>query len=575
MISFELIAIFTKLQFPESRLSGTKHLATYAGAESTAVFGKDCEVDVFLPALGMPQTLRSGIKWTVFLNQCAQSGIHAATVPRQDGSETVAIGLADTSRNAVIVFLGCKEIDHPIQREILALLPLLGAKLVAERSALAAEGRATAARHASQVASELTTILDANRRELQTAWHSAEAEIKARRGVEEKLRDADRRKDEFLAMLGHELRNPLAPIGAAAQLLRTARLDEERVRKASDVIIRQVEHMTGLVNDLLDVSRVTRGLATIEKTPIEIRTIVTDALEQVAPLIHARRHHLTLELAPGAAIVDVDRKRLVQVIANVLNNAAKYTPEDGRICLRTEVQGASVLIEVTDNGIGMTSGLTSRVFDLFTQAHATPDRNSGGLGLGLALVKSLVELHGGSVAASSNGLGQGSRFVMHLPRAPNSVASDTSTGVTSTSDTSTLVTSTLVTSTLLPAETALKILVVDDNVDAAETIAMLLEASGNEVYVEHGAKSALERTAKEKPDVCLLDIGLPEMDGNELARRIRKLPGMATVVLIALTGYGQEDDQANTRAAGFNHHFVKPVDTAKLNLVLERVTSMQ
>ena len=557
MISFELVAIFSTLQFPESRLSGTKHLATYTGAESAFVFGKDHEVDIFLPALGLPQTLRGGIKWQVFLDRCAQSGMHAASVPGQDGSDTAAIGLADATSDAIVVFLGCAQIDRPMQLEILALLPLLGAKLTSERNALAAEGRATAARHASKVASELTTVLDANRRELQIAWRSAEAEIQARRRVEEKLRDADRRKDEFLAMLGHELRNPLAPISAAAQLLRTARLDGQRIRQTSDVIIRQVEHMTGLVNDLLDVSRVTRGLATIEKTPIEIRTIVADALEQVAPLIHARRHHLTMELTPGSAIVDVDRKRLVQVIVNVLNNAAKYTPENGRICVRTEVQGPSVLIEITDNGIGMTSDLTLRVFDIFTQAHATPDRHSGGLGLGLALVKSLVELHGGSVAASSDGLGQGSKFVVRLPRAQDSVESDIATGATPT---------------LQLAETALKILVVDDNVDAAETIAMLLEAIGYEVHVEHGPKRALERTVTEKPHVCLLDIGLPEMNGNELALQIRKLPGMATAVLIALTGYGQEDDRANTSAAGFNHHFVKPVDIAELASVLAHVS---
>ena len=557
MISFELVAIFTDLQFRESRLSGTKNLATYMGAESTAVFGKDHEVDAFLPALGMPQTLRGGFKWKSFLSQCAQSGIFSAIVPRHDGFETPAIGLADKSGNAVIVFLGCNELDQSTQLEVLALLPILGATLVTERRASAAEGRATAARHASKVASELTTVLDANRRELQAAWQSAEAEIQARRRVEEKLRDADRRKDEFLAMLGHELRNPLVPISAAAQLLRTGRLDEERIRKTSDVIIRQVDHMTGLVNDLLDVSRVTRGLATIEKAPIEIRTIVADALEQAAPLIHARGHHLTMELAPSSAIVDIDQKRLVQVVTNVLNNAAKYTPDNGRILLRTEVRGPSVLIEITDNGIGMTSDLTSRVFDLFTQAHVTPDRNSGGLGLGLALVKSLVELHGGSVAASSDGLGQGSSFVIRLPLTEDSVASDTSIRITST---------------IQPAETALKILVVDDNVDAAEMIAMLLETTGYEVFIEHGAKRALERTVSEKPNVCLLDIGLPGMNGNELARQIRKLPGMATVVLIALTGYGQEDDRANTRAAGFDHHFVKPIDTTELASVLARVS---
>ena len=385
-------------------------------------------------------------------------------------------------------------------------------------------------------------------------------EITERKAVEDSLHESNRRKDEFLAMLAHELRNPLAPIGAAAQLLITAQLDQGRIHKTSQIIARQVDHMTGLVNDLLDVSRVNRGLATIEKAPVEIRTIVADAVEQAAPLMQARGHQLAMELTPDSVIVDVDRKRLVQVIANVLNNAAKYTPQDGRICLMTEVQDADVFIKITDNGIGMTPDLTSRVFDIFTQGHVTPDRNSGGLGLGLALVKSLVELHGGSVTASSQGLGQGSSFTIRLSRAVESVESVEAGTVA------------CVTGSIQKAQRPIKILVVDDNVDAAETIAMLLEACGYEMRIEHGFKRALEQASKEKPDVCLLDIGLPEMNGNELARQIRKLPGMADAVLIALTGYGQEDDRANSREAGFDHHFVKPIDTAELTGVLALLT---
>ena len=313
--------------------------------------------------------------------------------------------------------------------------------------------------------------------------------------------------------------------------------------------------MTSLVNDLLDVSRVNRGLASIEEAPIEIRSIVADALEQAAPLIHARRHHLTMELTPDSAIVDVDRKRLIQVVANVLNNAAKYTAVDGHIHLKTQVQDADVVIDVSDNGIGMTPEFTAQVFDLFTQANTTPDRNLGGLGLGLALVKSLVELHGGSVLASSSGLGKGSMFSVRLPRAVGAVASTLTTDVPG----------------LRNANRVLKILVVDDNVDAAETIGLLLESTGYEVHIEHDAMRALERTVKEKPEVCLLDIGLPEMSGHELARRIRQLHGMANSVLIALTGYGQEDDQMNSREAGFDHHFVKPIDTRQLTAVLSRI----
>ena len=383
-------------------------------------------------------------------------------------------------------------------------------------------------------------------------------EITERKAIEDSLHESNRRKDEFLAMLAHELRNPLAPITAAAQLLITAKLDEERIHKTSQVIVRQVNHMTSLVDDLLDVSRVNRGLAKIEKTPVDIRLIVSDAVEQTTPLIQSRHHHLAMELAPGAVIVNVDRKRLIQVVANVLHNAAKYTPDGGRIYLRTEVEEQEVIIEVTDNGIGMPPDLTERVFDIFTQGHVTSDRNSGGLGLGLALVKSLVGLHGGSVTVNSKGLGYGSSFIIRLPRGAGLVPLDASGPVPAS---------------LQKAEQALRILVVDDNIDAAEMIAMLLETTGYEVLVEHSAKRALERTAREKPDVCLLDIGLPEMNGNELARQLRKQPGMADAVLIALTGYGQDEDRENTKSAGFDYHFVKPIDTAELTALLARVTT--
>lgn len=378
-------------------------------------------------------------------------------------------------------------------------------------------------------------------------------EITERKAVEDGLQESNRRKDEFLAMLAHELRNPLAPISAAAQLLIAAPLDRERVHKSSQIIARQVDHMTGLVNDLLDVSRVNRGLVTIQKEPIEIRTIIADAVEQIAPLLQGRHHHLAMELTPVSAIVSVDRKRLVQVIANVLNNAAKYTPQGGRICIRTEVEETNVVIEITDDGIGMTSDLTARVFDIFTQGHVTPDRNSGGLGLGLALVKSLVEVHDGSVTARSKGLGHGSTITIRLPLTDGTAEIDVDLHLAVAPQS---------------AERSLKILVVDDNVDAAETIAMLLEAIGYEVYVEHGARRALERAGMEKPNVCLLDIGLPEMNGNELAKQIRKIPGMDGAVLIALTGYGQDDDRVKTRNAGFDHHFVKPIETAELASVL-------
>lgn len=371
--------------------------------------------------------------------------------------------------------------------------------------------------------------------------------------IEKELREADRRKDEFLAMLAHELRNPLAPISAGSELLQVVRLNEPQVRRTSEIIGRQVMHMNNLVDDLLDVSRVKRGLVKLDNTAVDMRHIIADAVEQVGPIIQSKRHHLALHLPPDVMMVLGDGKRLVQVVANILNNAAKYTPEGGNIGLKAEVRDDDVLLDVKDNGVGMTPELLGRVFDLFTQAERTSDRSTGGLGLGLALVKSLVELHGGMVRASSAGPGKGSMFTVRLPRLRRPVEQ------TDTPQPD---------STLQVSSSPRKILVVDDNADAATLLSMLLEAAGHQVLVEHGAKRALERARIEQPDACLLDIGLPDMDGNELAQHLRALPQTAGTLLIALTGYGQEEDRKATLAAGFDHHLVKPVDFKKLASIL-------
>jgi PAS domain S-box-containing protein len=378
-------------------------------------------------------------------------------------------------------------------------------------------------------------------------------DITERKAAQEKLQDADRRKDEFLAMLAHELRNPLAPIAAAAQVLQLAKLDESRVRQTSRLIDRQVKHMTGLVDDLLDVSRVTRGLVELDQVPIDVRQVVAYAVEQVMPLMRSRQQHFALHLPPDSTAVRGDEKRLVQILTNLLNNAAKYTQEGGNIALKVDVHAEHVLIEVRDNGIGMAPALAARAFDLFAQAERTSDRSSGGLGLGLALVRSLVELHHGTVRCESAGLGKGSTFTVCLPRLIEDASQ--SGGQHADSD--------------APHEAgSLRIMVVDDNEDAAAMLALLLEASGHQVIVEHRALQALERARKEVPQVCLLDIGLPEIDGLELARRLRAEPQTAHALLIAVTGYGQDQDRTETLAAGFDHHLVKPVDMDKLAAIL-------
>jgi PAS domain S-box-containing protein len=388
-------------------------------------------------------------------------------------------------------------------------------------------------------------------------WIGMASDITERKAAEEQLNDASRRKDEFLAMLAHELRNPLAPIGAAAQLLQLGRLNDEQVRKTSEVIGRQVSHMTGLIDDLLDVSRVTRGLIELDKATLDIHHVVNDAVEQVNPLIRARKHELVIRHAPQGGRICGDKKRLVQVVANVLNNAAKYTAEGGHLVVSTQVQASKVLIEVSDDGIGMTPEMANHAFDLFAQAERTSDRSSGGLGLGLSLVRSLVELHGGTVSCESDGLDRGSRFSISLPLLGEQADSASSGLVSDPSHAE------------LPAP--LRILVVDDNVDAAEMLKLVLEALGHEVMVEHRPHRALETARLEKPQAFLIDIGLPEIDGNELARRLRAQPDNRDAVLVAITGYGQDSDRLDALAAGFDHHLVKPVDTSKLFAILSEL----
>ncbi|MGZ5202834.1 MAG: hybrid sensor histidine kinase/response regulator [Telluria sp.] len=385
-------------------------------------------------------------------------------------------------------------------------------------------------------------------------WIGAASDITERKMAEEKLKELDRRKDEFLAMLSHELRNPLAPIGAAADLLQRGNASDTLVRTTSKIIARQVRHMTELVDDLLDVSRVTRGLIELDQAMLDIAHIAADAVEQITPLIKARRQELKVGLPSAPALVRGDKKRLVQVLANLLNNAAKYTQEGGRIALDIAADGQRIRIEVSDNGIGMAPELVARAFDLFAQAARSADRASGGLGLGLALVKNLVELHGGTVACESPGPGQGSRFTVTLPRLAVQPAAEQAPDAGQQT---------------AAGPASLRVLVVDDNEDAADTLAMLLEVSGHEVLVANDPWQALARARESLPQVCLLDLGLPDMDGAELARRLRAQPETANALLVAVTGYGQESDRARTREAGFDHHLVKPLDLDRLQAVLD------
>ncbi len=376
-------------------------------------------------------------------------------------------------------------------------------------------------------------------------------DVTERKRAEEELRIADRRKDEFLAMLAHELRNPLAPIRNAAQLLNMIQVDEPRVQMTSEIIARQVDHMTGLIDDLLDVSRVTRGIITLDEELLDVEDILAGAVEQVRSLVDARNQHLTVRPPPRQVLVRGDRTRLIQVMTNLLNNAAKYTPNGGDISLTVDSTASEAVMRVSDTGVGIDSDLLPHVFELFSQAERSPDRSQGGLGLGLALVKSLVELHEGSVSAYSGGAGKGSEFVVRLPRPVEPAI--VHAGSSGTQEAS-----------IQAPAAAWHVIVVDDNVDAAHSLAMLLEAWGHSVAVAHDGRSALERARAETPHIMLLDIGLPDMDGYALARHLRAASATANTVLIALTGYGKQEDRERSRDAGFDHHLVKPTNPVQL-----------
>jgi signal transduction histidine kinase/CheY-like chemotaxis protein len=377
-----------------------------------------------------------------------------------------------------------------------------------------------------------------------------------RKHAEEAVKEADRRKDEFLATLGHELRNPLASIRNATQVLRLSELPDPELRRARDIIDRQVQHMARLIDDLLDISRFTKGRLQLRKEPVELAAVVRSALEAANPFLQAQSHEFTLTLPPEPVLVDADPTRLSQVIANLLNNAAKYTDKGGHIWLTVERQGSEVIVSVRDTGIGIAAEHLPYLFEMFSQVTPALERSQGGLGIGLALVRGLVELHGGRVEAHSGGPGLGSEFIVRLPAIeapmPPRQEADAS-GEKSRSG------------------KKIRILVADDLRDSANSLAMILRLAGHDVQTAHDGLEAVQAAATFWPDVVLLDIGMPKMNGYEAARHIRKQPWGKEVALIALTGWGQEEDKRKALEAGFDHHLTKPVEAGDLENLLAHI----
>ncbi|HUO86356.1 MAG TPA: ATP-binding protein, partial [Thermoanaerobaculia bacterium] len=381
-------------------------------------------------------------------------------------------------------------------------------------------------------------------------------DISERMEMERALREADQRKDEFLATLAHELRNPLAPIASGVELLRLRPNDPDVAMNVQRTLARQTANLVRLVDDLLDVSRITRGTVELRRSEIELTTVVTSALEASRPLIDRADHQLTVDLPAEPILLDADPVRLGQVFSNLLNNAAKYTPRGGRISIEAGRGGGEAVVTVSDTGLGFEPEAAGRLFDLFAQDERG-GRERSGLGIGLTLARALVELHGGTLTAASEGPGHGSRFTVRLPLAASGQAAPPPATARRDPERS--------------PRSGLRVLIADDNRDAADGLRELLEVFGHDARAVYSGEAALTSVTEAPPQVVLLDLGMPGLDGYETAHRLRDLPEGRSLVLIALTGWGQEEDRRRTRDAGFDHHLVKPADLDTLRRLLEEI----
>jgi PAS domain S-box-containing protein len=391
------------------------------------------------------------------------------------------------------------------------------------------------------------------RKQAETALRQSEERFRV---LAETLKEADQHKDEFLATLAHELRNPLAPIRNSLHILRLAGGDSAVQERVAEMMERQVNHMVRLVDDLLEVSRISTGKIELRKEPVELAAVVRSAIESSRPLIEAAGHRLAVSQPSEPLTLAADPVRMTQVIANLLNNAAKFTADGGQIWLTARREGSDIVVSIRDNGVGIPADMLPKVFEMFTQVDPSPGRTHGGLGIGLTLVKRLVQMHGGTIEARSGGPGQGSEFLARLPAiAPEFPVEPEALRADGQGD--------------VPPPCR-RILVVDDNEDSAESLGTLLRLKGHDVQIAHEGEAALAAARAYRPEVVLLDIGMPGLDGYAVARRLRQEDGCDQVLLIALTGYGQDDDRRRSREAGFDDHLVKPIDLAALEALLQR-----
>ena len=496
------------------------------------------------------------------------TGVHVSELDRLTGYKVGAVDYVSIpvvpeilrSKVAVLVELYLKRREL---RELNRTLALANERLAEANTTLQAEK--------TRELQMLNHDLQRANTELEQANRTLQSEVAERSRIEQALKEADRHKDEFLAMLAHELRNPLAPILNAVQLMRKKPLGDPQLVWSRDLIERQLVHLTRLVDDLLDVSRITRGKINLAREPVDIVGLVARAVETVQPLFLERGHQFTIDMPEEPIRVYGDPLRLTQALGNVLANAAKYTDPAGRISLNARRSGDLLEIRVRDTGIGIPSDLLPLIFDMFTQLRNDTGRSQSGLGIGLALVRKLLEMHGGTVTASSEGDGLGSEFLITLPVIANdrlgvsASAGNKANGHDASGD------APVSADAGATPQVRRRILVADDNSDSLESLATLLELGGHEVFSAANGALALESAERNLPDVALLDIGMPKLDGYEVARRIRAQPWGRGMTLVALTGWGQDSDRRRSGEAGFDSHLVKPLDLDKLTELLGRL----
>ena len=538
------LSLIVKLTNPADRADSARALAESIGADDLSIFLFDEDVQALLPAPGFPQTIREGRKWKAFFKEVAAKNSFQSKLLYVDRSEPVDVLGVRTSDGSILVLFG-GEPDHDQVAEVALLIPLLAAAFRGEVSVKVAKARATLAQEMATDSATLADSLDRARRELGVALSDAK-----RAG--EALKEADRRKDEFLATLAHELRNPLAPLSNALDLLKMAPNKLAVLDKVQGVMERQVGQMIRLIDDLMDVSRITQGKVELRKETVGLRAIVHSAIELARPLMEENNHSLTINLPDEEILLEVDIVRIAQVLSNLLNNAAKYTPSGGKVDVAANLHGSRVIVTVKDSGVGIPTEKLDSVFEMFAQIESSLDRSRGGLGIGLMLVKKLVEMHGGTIRADSPGLGLGSTFTLSLPV----VGLPTQIGSNEDADPIKL------------SSKSYRVLVVDDNKPSADTMMWTMEVLGHTAEACYDGPLAIAHATAFRPDIILLDLGLPEMSGYEVCQALRETPAFADTVIIAQTGWGQKEHLERSKRAGFDYHLVKPVQLEKLEKIL-------